>query len=96
MFSDLRDELIATFYEDDRTRIYWKDKQFEQDYKWLQSKLPDKEVRAGSHSKDEHLWLINAFSDTEPGETWLFDRKGKSSPCNIESVKELNGNIYRR
>ncbi|MCW5977408.1 MAG: prolyl oligopeptidase family serine peptidase [Bryobacteraceae bacterium] len=77
MFSEKTDELVATFYEDDRTRIYWKNKDFEKDYEWLIKRLPGKEVRAGSSSRDENLWLVSAFADTEPGESYLFDRKAK-------------------
>jgi dipeptidyl aminopeptidase/acylaminoacyl peptidase len=77
IFSEVTDELIATTYVDDRLRIYWKNKAFENDYKWLQSKLPNKEIGFGSHTKDENTWIISAFSDVEPGETYLFDRKAK-------------------
>jgi dipeptidyl aminopeptidase/acylaminoacyl peptidase len=76
-FSNVTDELIATVYEDSRTRIYWKDKPYEADYKLLQSKLPGKEINLGSSTKDERIMLIAASSDTEPGERYLFDRNTK-------------------
>lgn len=75
VFSEVTDELIVTAYVDERTRRYFKNKTFEADYKWLQSKLPGKEVGIGSQTKDEQVWLATAFSDTEPGETYLFDLK---------------------
>ncbi len=75
MFSDLTDELIATAYIDEKLRFSWKNKAFEKDYQWLQSRLPGKEVRLASSSRDEILFLVSVFSDTEPGETYLFDRK---------------------
>jgi dipeptidyl aminopeptidase/acylaminoacyl peptidase len=77
-FSEVSDELISTSYTDERQRIYWKDKSFEADYKLLQKKLPDKEVVFSDSTKDERLWLITAYSDTEPGERYLFDRQTKS------------------
>ena len=40
IFSDVTNELVGTTYLDDRTRIYWKDPEWEKDYKFLQSKLP--------------------------------------------------------
>lgn len=43
IFSEVSDELIATLYEDERERLYWKDKVFEGDYKNLQKQLPGKE-----------------------------------------------------
>lgn len=76
-FSEVSDELIATTYEDERVRIYWKDKSYEADYKLLQKKLPGKEIGLGSSTTDERLWLIAAGSDTEPGERYLFDRQTK-------------------
>jgi dipeptidyl aminopeptidase/acylaminoacyl peptidase len=77
MFSDVTDELIATTYEDERSRIYWRDKSFESDYELLKKRLPNKDVDLRSLTKDETLWLISASSDVEPGESYLFDRKTK-------------------
>ncbi len=78
IFSDVTDELIATSYEDERTRIYWRDKDYEADYKLLQSKLPNRDISFDSSTADEKLWKISASSDTEPGEAYLFDRTTKS------------------
>ncbi|HLY98161.1 MAG TPA: alpha/beta fold hydrolase [Candidatus Angelobacter sp.] len=75
VFSEVTDQLVITSYEDDRERRYFKDKAFESDYKWLQSQLPGKEIAAVSRTLDEQVWLVTAHSDTEPGETYLFDRK---------------------
>lgn len=91
-FSDLTDELIATSYDDDRERIYWKDKSFEADHKLLQKKLPGKEVAFGSSTKDERLWLVTAFSDTEPGERYLFDRQTKKLTLQYVAREKLPRN----
>ncbi|HKE04730.1 MAG TPA: S9 family peptidase, partial [Blastocatellia bacterium] len=77
IFSEVTDELVATAYEDERVRIYWRDKSFESDYALLKKRLPNKDINFGSSTKDETLWLISAASDVEPGETHLFDRKTK-------------------
>jgi hypothetical protein len=77
VFSEVTDELIATSYDDERERIYWKDKNYEADYKLLQKQLPGKELGFGSSTKDEKLYLISANSDTDPGSTYLFDRTTK-------------------
>jgi len=74
-FSDVTNELLSTTYQDDRQRVYWKDKAYAADYKWLTGKLPNTEIAFVSHTKDEETWLIAARSDTEPGETYLFERK---------------------
>jgi len=77
LFSEVTDDLLLTTYQDDRTRRYFKDKALEADYKWLQGQLPGREVSLGSHTADEQMWLIAASGDTEPGETYLFDRRGR-------------------
>lgn len=78
IFSDLTDELIGTAYEDDRTRYYWRDKKYEEDFSLLRKKLGAKEVGIGSSTKDEMMFVVSSYSDTEPGETYLFDRKTKN------------------
>ena len=74
-FSEASDELAVTSYLDDRVRRYFKDPGFRADFKWLTGKLPGKEISRGSSTLDEQVWLVTAHSDTEPGETYLFDRK---------------------
>ncbi len=77
IFSEATDELVATAYEDDKTRFYFRDKAFEADYKLLRKKIGDKEIAPNSSTKDESLWLVSAHSDTDPGTVYLFDRKTK-------------------
>src|SRR5258705_4960811 len=89
-FSDVTEDLIATSYDDERQRIYWKDKGYEADYKLLQKKLPGKEINFGSGTKDERLFLIAAGSDTEPGERYLFDRNTKKLTLQYRIREKLN------
>lgn len=76
-FSDVTGEIIVTTYEDDRTRMYWKDKGYEADYKLLEKQLPNTDIALGSSTKDERFWLVTASSDVDPGAVYLFDRKTK-------------------
>ena len=76
-FSEVSNDLVFTQYIDDRRRYYFKDKAFEADYKLLQTKLPNREITFDSSTQDEMTWLITAFSDTEPGEKYFFDRRTK-------------------
>jgi dipeptidyl aminopeptidase/acylaminoacyl peptidase len=78
IFSEVTEELALTGYTEDRVRRYFKDKGFETEYKWLSTKLTGKEITVNSHTRDERLWLVTAYSDTEPGETYLFDRKART------------------
>ena len=76
--SDVDHRILMTEYEDDRERRYFKDKVFGNDFKLLQSKLPGMEIRFGSASADENVWIVTAVSDVEPGQTYLWNRKDKS------------------
>ena len=90
VFSDVTDELIYTSYTDEKTRRYWKDKKFEADFKYLQSKLPNKEIGFGSSTNDERMWLISAYSDTEPGETYLYNRDTKDLKLQYKIRDKIN------
>ncbi|MBS1804696.1 MAG: S9 family peptidase [Acidobacteria bacterium] len=87
--SEVDYRVLFTRYEDDRSRLYFKDKGFESEYKWLQSKLPNKEINFGARSKDENIWIVNANSDTEPGETYVWNRKAKKLDLQFRIREEL-------
>jgi len=87
--SDLDQHVYFTSYEDDRTRRYFRDKEFERDFRWLQSKLTGKEVGLGSRSADENIWMVTASSDTEPGETYLWNRKAQTLVLQYRIREEL-------
>jgi dipeptidyl aminopeptidase/acylaminoacyl peptidase len=77
VFSDATDELLWTTYTEDRVRRYFKDEAARKDFEFLQTKFPGKELSVVSNSKDEQVWLVEAFADVEPGETHLFDRASR-------------------
>ncbi|MEP6849228.1 MAG: S9 family peptidase [Acidobacteriota bacterium] len=89
-FSDVTHEMIATSYEDDRVRIYWKDKNFENDYNFIKKKLGDREVSFGSATADESKMIVSTFSDTDPGTVWLFDRKTKNLTTLYQAREKLD------
>jgi len=89
VFSEVTEELAQTNYTDDRVRRYFKDKGFEAEFKWLATKLPGKEVGVNSRTLDEQLWLVTANSDTEPGETYLFNRKAHTLALQYTIRKKL-------
>src|SRR3954463_16012594 len=76
-FSDVTNDLVATAYVDDRTRLYWKNPDWQKDFEIIKSKLPGKEINVASTTADERLWMVVANSDREPGERYLFDRNTK-------------------
>jgi len=87
--SDVDYRMLFTQYEDDRVRLYFKDKAFEKEYHWLQTKLPDKEIAFGARSKDENIWIVIAHNDTEPGETYVWNRKAKTLVLQYRIREEL-------
>ena len=87
--SDIDQHIFFTVYQDDRQRLYFKDKAFEKEYHWLQTKLPGKQINFGARSKDENIWIVNANSDTEPGETYLWNRKDKTLLLQYRIREEL-------
>ena len=90
VFSEVSDELIATTYDDERERIYWKDKTFEADYKNLQKQLPGKEINFASSTRDEKLFIVAANADTDPGAVYLFDRAAKKLTLQYQAREKLN------
>jgi len=90
IFSEVSDDLIATVYEDERERIYWKDKGYEADYKNLQKQLPGKEINFASSTKDEKLFIIGSNADTDPGSTYLYDRNTKKLTLQYQIREKLN------
>jgi dipeptidyl aminopeptidase/acylaminoacyl peptidase len=88
-FSDRTDEIVVTSYQDDRTRRYFKDNAFEAAHTDVQKRVGGKEVGFGSATTDERLWLVNASSDTEPGETYLYDRQTKQLTPQYHIREEL-------
>ncbi|PYT00987.1 MAG: S9 family peptidase [Acidobacteria bacterium] len=91
-FSNVTKELIATTYNDDRVRIYFKDKAFQKDYDFIKKKLGDREISFGSSTKDESKFIISTYSDVDPGTVWIFDRKTK----NLSTLYQVRENLDRK
>ncbi len=89
-FSEISQDLLGTMFEGDRLRIYFNDKVFEADFKFLKRELAGQEIAILSASKNERIWLVNAYSDTEPGQVFIFDRNLKSVKLLYRSHEKLN------
>ncbi len=87
--SEVDYRLLYTEYNDDRERRYFRDKTFEKEFGWLQTKLPGKDINFGARSADENVWIVNANSDVEPGETYLWNRKAKTLDLQYRIREEL-------
>jgi dipeptidyl aminopeptidase/acylaminoacyl peptidase len=73
VFSDKTRKLLYTTYTSDITWYYFKDDDFKTDYYLLKTRFPGKELSFMSSDKDENLWLVNVYSDTDPGNVYLFN-----------------------
>jgi dipeptidyl aminopeptidase/acylaminoacyl peptidase len=90
VFSEVTDEILLTSYMDDKSRLYFKDRQFEADYNYLRKQKPGREVNFGSSTSDERLYIVSFNGDTEPGETYLFDRKTRKLALQYRVREKIN------
>ena len=89
IFSEASDELVATTYEGERMRYYFRDKAVEADFRLIEKKLPGRSLSLASRTKDDQLWLVSSWSDTERDERYLFDRKAKSLTRQYQIFEKL-------
>ena len=89
IFSELSDELLATSYEGDKPRLYFRDEGLKADYELIKSLLPGAEVSITSSTKDEQLWLVGAKSDVDPGAAYLFDRQDEKVDLSVSTKAQF-------
>lgn len=70
-------KIISTSYTADKTDIYWKDKTWEANYKYLQKKFPGREVDFSSATHDYTKFLITVWGDKFASDIYYFDAKSK-------------------
>ena len=70
-------EIISTSYTEDKTRYYWRDKNWESNYKFLQEKFPGREIAFQSATIDYSKFLIAVHGDKYAAEAWYFDAKSR-------------------
>ncbi|HWP82875.1 MAG TPA: alpha/beta fold hydrolase [Bacteroidota bacterium] len=75
LFSDITNELLATFYVGDRVRVYPKQKKFGEDWEKMKKALPDGEISIAGSTDDESLFVVSVSRDVDPGSRYLYDRK---------------------
>lgn len=73
IFSNRSDELLATVYEGDRTRIYPADERFAKALEFLREQLPDGEISFSPQTSDDSLVIVSLSSDVDPGTVYVFD-----------------------
>jgi len=75
--SDLTKEVIATTYTDDKTEYLWKNKSWESNYKFVQSKFAGREIFFQSTTTDEKKFLISVSGDKYASEVYFFNSDNK-------------------
>jgi len=70
-------KVISTSYTDDRTRHYWRDKTWEENYNFLRSRFPGREVEFQSSTNDYTKFLIAVYGDKYAAESWFFNAETK-------------------
>lgn len=76
-FSEVTRELTYTTYEDEKTRIVWKDQALKQDYEVIRKQFEGHEIALVNATNDEQKFLVIPYSDTDPGSTYIYDRQTK-------------------
>jgi len=74
IFSEITEELLATYYICDKLRFSFHDDEFQEDYRRIREQIPEGDLGFQSRTKDEKLWIINVSRDTDPGRVYLFNR----------------------
>ncbi|NNF06113.1 MAG: prolyl oligopeptidase family serine peptidase [Candidatus Eisenbacteria bacterium] len=75
VFAADTNELIATVYIGDRSRVYPRDDKIAKDIERVRKNLPDGNLGWNSTTKDMRYHLISVSSDVIPSETYLYDRE---------------------
>ena len=74
LYSDVKEKVVATYYNGDRLRIYPQDDELAADLAFLRAELPEGDVLPGSMSDDERKMLVTVTRAEDPGSVYLFDR----------------------
>lgn len=75
LFSRATDALLATRYLGERARLYPRDETFARDLERVRAALPEGDLRFGSHTRDDRLWIVKQVLDRDDGPTHLYDRR---------------------
>jgi len=71
--SDKTLDVLFTSYTYERTKRYFKNKDFENHFNKVKKELGDVEISFFSPTSDEGFWLVSASSDVDPGTVYLYD-----------------------
>ena len=70
-------KIICTTYTLDKTKRYWQDEAWKEDFTHLESQFPDREIGILSSTHNYDRWLVGTGGDKYAGDTYFFDRATK-------------------
>jgi len=79
-------EIIATSYNYDKIKPYFKNKKWEEDFNYLSKQFPDREIKYTSFTKDYSKMLIETYGDKYATEVYFFN------PDKKELILQYTGN----
>lgn len=82
-------KIISTQYVADKTEYIWRDKTWEANYKFLQSKFPGREISFQSTTNDYSKFLVAVGGDKYAVEAYFFDAKTKNTILQYTPRPEL-------
>ncbi len=89
--SDNTGEVIATFYVDDRMRIYFQNDEYERHFQHVRNELGrDMEVTFYSGTIDETLFMVSVYSDIRPSSVYIYDKETMTLTYQFTPRAELN------
>ncbi|MBL7788507.1 MAG: S9 family peptidase [Chitinophagales bacterium] len=68
-------EIIYTSYTNDKRIRYWKNKAWEENHSFLETKFPGREIGYASYTNDYSKMLISTYGDKYVPEVYYFDTK---------------------
>ncbi|MCB1182194.1 S9 family peptidase [bacterium] len=89
VFHPQTDELLATFYVGDRTRVYPKTEMAKKLWADLKQALPDGEIGVTSMADDMSRMLVAVSSDVDPGSVYVFDAGTRQATLQYRSRPDL-------
>lgn len=93
VFSEDTDELLATYYQGDRQRIYPRDENFAKDLENLRRQLPDGELGLASMTRDMRYFIVSLSRDVDPGSAYLYDRRSGRAELIYRSRPRLDARL---
>ena len=89
VFSEVTDELLATYYIGDKQRIYFHNDRFREDYDKIRRQTPEGEIHFVSRTRNEDIWLVSVSRDIDPGTMYVFDRNSGETQLLYHSRPDL-------